>query len=422
MEQMRKRVLYHLHTTPIPVDGGDRARINGILNYFKERRSSLAVDAFASENCNGWRVTYGRRPVKIWRPPILDFVLESTDHVFVHERTFNLAEYVYFEAALRYYYRVRKEILPSDSEVAVSRSYASFVRSIATRVHYDYVWINFVDYSRLGLVGLPRRTQRVIDIHDLASVARHSKRELPEFLGLTFDFDRNFAREMNVLDKFDRIIVNSTGEADAMKHHIAHEKLHLVPHVVEPFGPRRSLREYGSREFKYDLLYVGSDQSWNVKAINTFLAEGLPEVVQNIVGLRVAIVGKVGSFVQLTGPLRANVDALGVIPSIGEAYLASRVVICPLLEGAGTKVKLSEAIYYRVPIVTTSVGAAGLLLTDGVNCLIRDRQQDFAAGVIGLLREPKEAMRMSEALGKLYEKEYSRRVIFKRLDQLFGIG
>ena len=107
---------------------------------------------------------------------------------------------------------------------------------------------------------------------------------------------------------------------------------------------------------------------------------------------------------------------------MAEAYLASKVVICPLMEGAGTKLKLAEAICYQVPIVTTSVGASGLLLRDGVNCLIRDRQEDFAAGVIHLLREPEEAMRMSKELGRLYEKEYSRSVIFKRLDQLFGIA
>jgi glycosyltransferase involved in cell wall biosynthesis len=422
IESVRKRVLYHLHTTPIPVDGGDRARISGIMNYFKERRSSLAVDAFASENCNGWGVTYGLRAPKLWRPEIVDFVLESAEHFFVHERKRNLGEYMYVQAALRYYYRIRKEILPTDSEVAVSRSYASFVRRIAKRECYDYIWINFIDYARVGLVALPKRTQRVIDIHDLASAARHSKKDLPEFRGLKFDFDRNLAREVKVLDKFDKISVNSTEELDAIGHHIANEKLYLVPHVVEPSGPGESVPSYGSREFRYDLVYVGSDQSWNVKAINTFLAGALPEIVRKVPCLRVAIVGKVGSFTQVAGALRQNVDALGVIPSMAEAYLASKVVICPLLEGAGTKLKLSEAIYYQVPIVTTSVGASGLLLRDGVNCLIRDRQEDFAAGVIHLLREPEEAMRMSKELGRLYEKEYSRSVIFKRLDQLFGIA
>ncbi len=419
---MRKRVLYHLHTTPIPVDGGDRARVGGILNYFKERRSSLAVDAFASATCSGWTVARRRRVPNYWRPEIVDFVMQAAEHLFIHENKHDLGEYMYAQAVLRYYRRVRREILPTDSELAVSRSYAAFVQRLAAREHYDYIWINFIEYARLGLVALPKWTHRVIDIHDLASAARRSKKDIPEFRRLTFDFDRNFTREMNVLDKFDKIAINSTEELDAIAHHISKEKLYLVPHAVEPSQPSNIRPSYGSREFKYDLLYVGSDQSWNVRAINAFLAGVLPGLVRTLPSLRVGIVGKVGAFIQVAGDLRGHVQALGVVPSIADAYLASKVVICPLLEGAGTKLKLSEAIYYQVPIVTTSVGAAGLLLRDGLNCFVRDPQGEFASAVIRLLREPDEARRMSNELGKLHEEEYSRSVIFKRLDHLFGIA
>lgn len=418
---MRKRVLYHLHTTPIPVDGGDRARVSGLLNYFTERSSSLAVDAFASATCSGWTVARRRRVPNYWRAEIVDFVLQATEHLFIHDNKWDLAEYMYAQAMLRYYRRIRQEILPTNSEVAVSRSYASFVQRLATRERYDYIWINFIEYARLGLVRLPKWTCRVIDIHDLASAARRSKKDLPEFRRLTFDFDRNLAREMNVLNKFDKIAVNSTVELDAIGHHISKEKLYLIPHVVEP-SERSILPGYASRLFEYDLLYVGSDQSWNVKAINTFLARVLPELVRTIPSLRVGIVGKVGRFIQVADDLRGHVRALGIVPSIADTYLASKVVICPLLEGAGTKLKLSEAIYYQVPIVTTSVGASGLLLRDGLNCFVRDPQTEFATAVVRLLREPNEARRMSKELGKLYEEEYSKSVTFRRLDHLFGIG
>lgn len=417
---MRKRVLYHLHTTPVPIDGGDRARLAGILNYFKERRSSLAVDAFASATCLGWAVGRRSRVPDYWRAEIVASVLESAEHFFLHENKRDLAEYVYAQVVLRYYRRVRKQILPTDSQVLVSRSYAAFVRRLAAERRYDYVWINFIEYARLGLVPLPRPTQRVIDIHDLASAAKQSKENLPEFRNLTFEFQRNLAREMQVLAKFDKIAVNSTEEIDVIARHIAKDKLHLLPHVVEP-PTESSPPGYASRAFRYDVLYVGSDQSWNVKAINAFLAQSLPGLARTIPGFRVAIVGKVGRFVQPEEHLRGHVEILGLVPSIAEAYLATKLVICPLLEGAGTKLKLSEAIYYRVPIVTTSVGASGLLLRDDVNCVIRDLPNDFAAAIVRLLRDPVEANRMSNELGELYERQYARRGIYKRLDRLLEI-
>jgi hypothetical protein len=84
----------------------------------------------------------------------------------------------------------------------------------------------------------------------------------------------------------------------------------------------------------------------------------------------------------LSGPraLRGNADALGVIPSITDAYLASKVVICSLLEGAGTKLKLLKATYYRVPVVTTSVGASGHLLSDGLKLRTGSVDLDTLAG------------------------------------------
>jgi glycosyltransferase involved in cell wall biosynthesis len=357
-----------------------------------------------------------------WRADVAASVLESSEHLFIHENRRDLAEYLYAQAALRYYRHVRRVVLPPDTEVAVSRSYASFVRRLAAQQRYDYVWINFIEYARLGLTVLPTGTQRVIDIHDLASVAKQSKRDLPECRGLTFDFDRNLAGEMRVLDRFDQIVVNSTEELDAIARHIARSKLHLIPHVVGPPGTPASLPSYTSREFKYHVLYVGSDQSWNVKAINAFLAGCLPRLVRAIPDFRVGIVGKVGRFVKVEHDLRSHVEVLGRVPSLAAHYLATRVAICPLREGAGTKLKLSEAIYYRLPIVTTSIGASGLALTDGVHCFVRDSQEQFAAGIVHLLRDPAAASRMSSELGALYEREYSRRVIYQRLDALFGVS
>jgi glycosyltransferase involved in cell wall biosynthesis len=223
-----------------------------------------------------------------------------------------------------------------------------------------------------------------------------------------------------VLDRFDKIAVNSTEELDRLSSYVATDKLHLLPHVVEPTSAS-SVPAYTSRIFKYDALYVGSDQSWNVKAINSFLAESLPDLVRSIPGFRVAIVGKVGRLVQVQEHLRGHIEILGVQPSLAETYLATKLVICPLLEGAGTRLKLAEAIYYRVPIVTTSVGASGLLLRDNVTCLLRDLPAEFTAAIVRLLCDPNEATRMSNALGELHAREYARSGIHKKLDDLFQI-
>ena len=59
---------------------------------------------------------------------------------------------------------------------------------------------------------------------------------------------------MKVLDKFDKIIVNSTAELNTIGQPIAKDKLYLVPHLVEPFPRTDIVSAYGSREFRYALL------------------------------------------------------------------------------------------------------------------------------------------------------------------------
>ena len=41
-------------------------------------------------------------------------------------------------------------------------------------------------------------------------------------------------------------------------------------------------------------------------------------------------------------------------------YTSCRLVVAPLRYGAGVKGKIVEAIYYQIPVVTTSIGAEGL--------------------------------------------------------------
>jgi hypothetical protein len=106
---------------------------------------------------------------------------------------------------------------------------------------------------------------------------------------------------------------------------------------------------------------------------------GLPEVVRKVRGLRVAIVGKSGRSFGSPGPPRECRCPGGHSIHHGR-ILGKQGVICSLLEGAGTKLKLSKATYYRVPVVTTSVGASGHLLSDGLKLRTGSVDLDTLAG------------------------------------------
>ncbi|MFN2590400.1 MAG: glycosyltransferase family 4 protein [Actinomycetota bacterium] len=90
-----------------------------------------------------------------------------------------------------------------------------------------------------------------------------------------------------------------------------------------------------------------------------------------------------------------GVIVTGRVPSV-EPYLdAAHVVVCPLREGGGVKVKVVEALARGKPIVTTSIGAQGLS-PGGDHFVVEDRPRRFARHVVRLLRDEAERRALGE--------------------------
>ena len=71
----------------------------------------------------------------------------------------------------------------------------------------------------------------------------------------------------------------------------------------------------------------------------------------------------------------------GFVPDLGPLYAAADVLVAPLAFGAGTRIKLLEAFSRGVPVVTTSIGAAGLDAVPGRHLLIADAPGEMARAV-----------------------------------------
>ena len=78
-----------------------------------------------------------------------------------------------------------------------------------------------------------------------------------------------------------------------------------------------------------------------------------------------------------TGYLNNVADVLGV----------SGIGIAPLLEGAGTRLKILEYLSSGLPVVSTSVGAEGLQIENGRNIVIEDDIEQFPKHIIRLLKD-----------------------------------
>jgi glycosyltransferase involved in cell wall biosynthesis len=101
------------------------------------------------------------------------------------------------------------------------------------------------------------------------------------------------------------------------------------------------------------------------------------------------------------------------------------VYVAPLRMGSGTRLKLLEAMAFGKAIVSTRIGAEGLVGTDKASnqrelIVVADNDPAaFAAAAVTLLRHPGQRVRLGTAARTFVENHYDWRVIIPRLESLY---
>ena len=75
-----------------------------------------------------------------------------------------------------------------------------------------------------------------------------------------------------------------------------------------------------------------------------------------------------------------DIHFLGFVEDLAEALYGS-VMIVPIFVGSGIRMKILEAMSIGVPFVTTTVGAEGIPVTDGVDSVIADTPEAYVSGI-----------------------------------------
>lgn len=133
------------------------------------------------------------------------------------------------------------------------------------------------------------------------------------------------------------------------------------------------------------MLFVGAlDYGPNTEAVEWFVREVLPLVRLRRPEAVVRIVGRGAErFGWMAGV--AGVELVGEVPAIRAELDRADVSVVPIRVGAGTRLKVVEAMAHHIPLVTTSVGCEGIDLVDGTDALIADDPRRFADGCLRLL-------------------------------------
>ena len=102
------------------------------------------------------------------------------------------------------------------------------------------------------------------------------------------------------------------------------------------------------------------------------------------------------------------VTVVGTVPAMEPELARADVAVVPIRYGSGTRLKILESFAHRVPVVSTTIGAEGLEVVDGVHLLLADDPDAFAAACQRLLTEPDLRKRLVDAAEELYRERFER--------------
>lgn len=141
-------------------------------------------------------------------------------------------------------------------------------------------------------------------------------------------------------------------------------------------------------------LFVGSGTLHNVDGLRWFLDACWPSIRRDCPRAELHVVGTVCARIGSTPP---GVVLRGEVDDLAAEYARAAVAVVPLRVGSGLKVKIVEALCHGVAVVTTSVGAQGLLSLEPRPFALADEPAEVAAQVLALLQDPAARSRVESA-------------------------
>jgi glycosyltransferase involved in cell wall biosynthesis len=181
--------------------------------------------------------------------------------------------------------------------------------------------------------------------------------------------------ERKLAQKSDLLWCASGEDKQVMQREAPDTRIEVVPTIHE-------LRDRGKPfDDREGLLFIGNlVHRPNEDAVLFFMQEVYPRLQHKLPGVRLDIIGDQPS-AAIAAHNSEDVRIRGYVPD-ADPYLSDRrVFIAPLRFGAGIKGKVGEAMAHGIPVVTTSIGAEGFGLMHGLDVMIADDPESFAAAI-----------------------------------------
>lgn len=177
----------------------------------------------------------------------------------------------------------------------------------------------------------------------------------------------------------DLIIPISAEEKRYMADFVPRKKQIVISNIHYAKIDINDAKEFDDRK---NLLFIGSVHHPNIDAVYFLANKILPLIWKELPDLKLNIIGNIEE--KITDINHPNIIFHGFVPDILPHFLNNRIMVAPLRYGAGVKGKIGQAFEFYLPVITSSIGAEGMLSEKGDNMILADSAEDFAKKTIEL--------------------------------------
>lgn len=220
-------------------------------------------------------------------------------------------------------------------------------------------------------------------------------------------------------NKADRLFAVSEEDKKEMLKLVPKKDVGIIPNGVDSkyFAEKRIERRKPPR-----ILYGVTNFEWlqNEEATKELIYEVWPLIKKENIDAKIWIVGrKIPAWLKKFSKNEDDIEISENIPDQRDAYRRASLMVAPIRGAGGTRLKILEAMATALPVVSTSVGVAGLSLTHKVNVLIADTSEELANNALMLLRDDRLAEKIGRAGQEHVRKYFDWRAIVKLHDPIY---
>ncbi len=362
-------ILFIAHRIPYPPNKGDKIRSFNILKYLSKRYNVFLACLIDSK--------------------------KDIKYINDLENYCNTIDWELINTKYRYFLLLKSFFLKRPSSVSIfySKKLQKKINHRIKKQNFDIIYC-FSSQSA-EYVKLVDHKRKIMDFGDVDSIKWRQYAVLKNnyFMKLLYKKESKYLAkyENKIAKSFSKVIFVSDFEVKLFRNEICNTNNILAIHNgvdYRYFNPKSTIKKTKLCCDSPIILFTGAmDYYPNIDGVLWFINDIFPLITKKVHRVKFYIVGNNPSSKIKKLHNNDNIFVTGYVNDIRQYFKQAQIFVAPFRVAGGVQNKILEAFSMNIPVVSTSIGAAGLKEI-GSPVFIKNTKKDFAECVISRLTNP----------------------------------